>query len=312
VSTLPLRAFFNASKLLSMSSGPVGHFPLDKKIVVVTGGGSGIGLAFSILCHDHGARVIVGDLKLTNEGREFVDSVGDGSVRFTKCNVADWSDLRGLIDFSIAAFGDVPDVYAPVAGIFEPSWSNFWEDTETESYATMRINTDHPIRFTRLAFRALLGANKKGVVCLVSSGAGYHGLYISALYCASKHAVVGLARSLGPADEQEGVKVVCMCPGMVRSPLWTDRQDEKASIFGYDAEKGTGPPDLMPEVIAKSMVDMVVDESCKGGAILSKRPDGEEWIEKGGPQFYELKGNFVQDILRKERGLPWEKHTSRK
>lgn len=90
-------------------------------------------------------------------------------------------------------------------GIFEPPWSNFWDDTEEESgnYKTMRINVDHPVRLTRLAFKALLGANKKGVVVLIASGAGLYGVYLAALYCSSKHAVVGLAKSLGPADEEE-------------------------------------------------------------------------------------------------------------
>jgi NAD(P)-dependent dehydrogenase (short-subunit alcohol dehydrogenase family) len=77
----------------------------------------------------------------------------------------------------------------------------------------MEINANHPIKMTRLAMRALLGANKKGVVCLVSSGAGLSGFYLASLYCASKAAVVGFAKSMGMADQEEGVKVVCICPG---------------------------------------------------------------------------------------------------
>ena len=48
---------------------------------------------------------------------------------------------------------------------------------------------------------------------LVSSGAGLGGFYLASLYCASKAAVVGFAKSMGMADEEEGVKVVCICPG---------------------------------------------------------------------------------------------------
>ena len=77
----------------------------------------------------------------------------------------------------------------------------------------MEINANHPMKMTRLAVRALLGANKRGVVCLVASGAGLYGLYLSSLYCASKHAVVGFTKSMGLADQEEGVKIVCICPG---------------------------------------------------------------------------------------------------
>ncbi len=77
----------------------------------------------------------------------------------------------------------------------------------------MDINVNHPIKLTRLAMRALLGANKKGVVCLVASGAGLVGFYLTNLYCASKHAIVGFAKSMGQADQDEGVKIVCICPG---------------------------------------------------------------------------------------------------
>ncbi len=61
--------------------------------------------------------------------------------------------------------------------------------------------------------RALLGKNKKGVVLIIASVAGLVGIYSSALYCATKHAIVGFVKSLADADPVEGVKVVCICPG---------------------------------------------------------------------------------------------------
>ena len=85
----------------------------------------------------------------------------------------------------------------------------------------MDINVAHPIKLTRLAMRALAGKNKKGVVkgvvCCISSIAGLNGYYAAALYCASKHAIVGIVRSLGMADVEESVKIVGICPGYCNS-----------------------------------------------------------------------------------------------
>ncbi|OBT94063.1 hypothetical protein VE01_07170 [Pseudogymnoascus verrucosus] len=51
-------------------------------------------------------------------------------------------------------------------------WSNFWNDTEHDRYAELDINVTHPIKLTRIAIRALLRKNKKGVVVVVASIAG--------------------------------------------------------------------------------------------------------------------------------------------
>lgn len=99
------------------------------------------------------------------------------------------------------------------AFIFSKAWSNFWDDNETERYAEVDINVNHPIKLTRIAMRALLGKDKKGVVLIVASLAGLQGAYAAALYTATKHAMVGFTRSMGAADHLEGVKIVCICPG---------------------------------------------------------------------------------------------------
>jgi NAD(P)-dependent dehydrogenase (short-subunit alcohol dehydrogenase family) len=247
--------------------------------------------------------VLIGDLKLTTEADEFIKQTG-GSVSFTQCDVSDWKALRRLITTSVEVFGEVPDVYCPCAGIFEPPWSNFWDDTEESSgsYKTIQINVDHPIRLTRLAFRALVGANKKGVVCLIASMAGLNGFYIAALYCASKHAVVGLAKSLGQADESEGVKVVCMCPGMVTTPLWEVREDTKAEMFQYEE---TREASNTPDEIATSMLKMVEDGSYLGGTVMSRTISGEDVVFKGGPQAQVVGSEYVNSVLDKERGTGW-------
>lgn len=262
------------------SSKVVGNFPAQDKILLITGGGSGIGLSFAKLFHSKGGRVLIGDLKLTSEAEAFLHeteaSDKPGSVVFTHCDVTDWKSLKSLISTSVKEFGCVPDVYCPCAGIFEPPWSNFWDDNEEGGYATIKINVEHPIKLCRLAIRALAGADKKGVVLLVASRSGLFGHYEAALYTASKHAIVGLCKSLAQADEFEGVKVVSICPALVFTPLWENRQDDKAKTLGYTGDE---VPKSTPDEIAEAMLRLVEDGHYGGGTVLHKTPTTEEVYE---------------------------------
>lgn len=99
----------------------------------ITGGGSGIGFAFAKACHLKGARVLIGDLKLTSDAEEYISKSSNSEVRFQKCDVSSWDDLHDLISASVEKFGqvtspiekarwhrqadhclEVPDVYSPV------------------------------------------------------------------------------------------------------------------------------------------------------------------------------------------------------
>lgn len=292
--------------------GPVRHFPVQGKIVCITGGGSGIGLALAKECHNRGARVLIGDLKLSQEAAYFCSQTSPKEVAFQKCDVSSWEDLHNLITTSMEQFGDVPDVYSPVAGIYEPPTSNFWDDEEG-SYKTIRINVEHPIKFTRLAMRALAGAEKQGVVCLVSSSAGIRATYISSLYAASKHAIVGFAKSMGEADLEEGVRIVCALPGLVTTPLWQERDDnfmEWAKLLDRNA--------ISAAEMATVMLRMIEDgERYEGGTCLLKTAYEEKIVEEG---YRKVAENYKQydpsprpraDLTRcktalaRERGLRW-------
>jgi NAD(P)-dependent dehydrogenase (short-subunit alcohol dehydrogenase family) len=111
----------------------VGDFPLKGKIAVVTGAGSGINLSFAKFAVQAGARVIVADLKLTEEGEKFMKSQNSDTAVFTKCDVTKRKDLENLIAVSEKEFGDVPDVYVAGAGVFEP----------VSSLCFMRRKTNH-------------------------------------------------------------------------------------------------------------------------------------------------------------------------
>lgn len=290
-----------------MQYGPVNDFPLSNRIVLITGGGSGIGLAFAQLCCKAGARVIIADLKLTADAQNFIDTTDSSKVIFQKCDVSCWTDLHDSITASVTAFGDVPDIYAPVAGIFEPPWSNFWDDSEETSYKTIEINVNHPIKLTRLAMRALLGAKKQGVVCLVASTAGIRGNYLASLYSASKHAIVGFTKSMGQADPDEGVRVVCVLPGLVDSPLWRSREDDMFARAKFNERQAIVPGD-----VAGVMVRMVEGGGGEysGGTCVLKTPLEERVVEKGwrgGGEGYDPSPRPEADIQRVRVALEWER-----
>ncbi|KAG5299118.1 NAD-dependent 15-hydroxyprostaglandin dehydrogenase [Histoplasma capsulatum] len=275
----------------------LGEFPLKDKIVAITGGGSGIGLAFVKYALSLDARVLIGDLSLTTDAEKLIaqqnkdsdkrnGSGGGGggdavchsvSVAFIPCDVAKWDQLQNLIDKAKEVFGDVPDVYVPCAGIFEPPRSNFWLDREQEEdrYATLDINVTHPIKFTRMAMRALLGHKKKGVVLLISSIAGLDGVYGKPLYAAAKHAIVGFVRSMSVAEQQFGIKVVGICPGIVDTPIWND-EGELLSCYQPDRAQM-----LRPELIAASMMKLIQKGEYTGGTVYLETGEVSKVVYKG-------------------------------
>ncbi|VUC32622.1 unnamed protein product [Clonostachys rosea] len=235
------------------------------KIVVVTGGGSGIGLSYALLALENGAKsVIIGDIAMTDEAQNIVTQ--KTNLIFQHCDVTQWADLQRLIDISVAKFDDVPDIYVASAGVFEPAYSNFWEDPEpleSNGYKHVDINVNHPIKFTRLAIRALLGKQKQGVVALVSSIAGYSKQYPAPIYSATKHAVVGFTRSLGDAQRLQGVKVISICPGIVSTPIWTTGTPGSGERFGIS--EGIL---ITSDAVAKTISDGIESAEYPGGTIL--------------------------------------------
>lgn len=130
--------------------------------------------------------------------------------------------------------------------------------------------------------RALLGRNKKGVVALVSSIAGYSKHYSAPLYSATKHAVVGFARSMGDAEQVQGVKVVCVCPGyvglthevvflsvakhqcsIVKTPIWTDGAPGSGTRYGI-----TDDIALTSSAVAATIDQAIESDDIPGGTIL--------------------------------------------
>jgi len=72
------------------------------------------------ISHSLGAKIIIGDLKLTPEATDFVSKVGSDRIIFQPCDVTKWDQLQKLVSASEENYGNVPDVWIAGAGVFEP------------------------------------------------------------------------------------------------------------------------------------------------------------------------------------------------
>jgi 3-hydroxybutyrate dehydrogenase len=190
---------------------------LEGKTALVTGGGSGINLAFVKLLYNAGSQIVIADLGLHKDASQWISSLDSPDrVVFQKTDVTDWSQIETAFDKCEAAFHSVPDIVVPGAGVFEPSSNSFWADSDSDSrYKILDINLVHPIKMTRIAVRRLVEAKKGGVICHTSSIAGQRSSIITPLYTASKHGVNSIIRGMAPLGDLIGIKVVGVAPGQV-------------------------------------------------------------------------------------------------
>lgn len=180
----------------------------------------------------------------------------------------------------MAEFGDF-DILCPGAGVYEPSWSSFWQPPGSEAsrdaadsgrYAILDINLTHPVRATQLALSHWLHpkslssraspAHPKRIVHIASVAAQVP-VFRAPLYGATKFAISGFVRSLGPdLEDRYGIRVNAVSPGVVRTPIWLEAPDKLANIHeGEDAW-------ITPGEVADVMLRCVQGEEWKGGSVV--------------------------------------------
>ncbi|KAF2398046.1 NAD-dependent 15-hydroxyprostaglandin dehydrogenase [Trichodelitschia bisporula] len=256
-------------------------YSVNGKRALITGGGSGIGLAFTTLLLSKGCNVLIVDLALRPEAQAVVDAHSTTTPRavFHKTDVTVWSDLQSAFDRCNQEFGGL-DIVGPGAGVFEPPWSNFWyppghalskDAPDSNAYKQLEINVTHPIRATQMAIAAFLNPansedkasaqNPKRVV-LTSSIAGQAFGLAFPIYFASKHAISGFTRSLGDLEGSLGIRVNAVAPGGVYTPMYTT-EPHKGRLVDFEKDMW-----LTAEEVAIQMMRLLEDDDLPGGTIL--------------------------------------------
>lgn len=216
---------------------------MSTSVAIVTGGGSGIGLAFTQLLHSEGYSVIIADLRLHAHASTWIDSLKaqDASgltqrIVFQETDVTKRQQLEAVFDRCEREFGTCPDVVVPGAGVYEPSTMSFWDDNdEGDGYKILDINLVHPIKISRIAIRRMLKAGKPGTIACISSIAGQRSTMVTPLYTVSKHGINSFVRGMAGLYDLAGIRVVAVAPGCVQCcNHFTAHYAHKCRQYGKD------------------------------------------------------------------------------
>jgi NAD(P)-dependent dehydrogenase (short-subunit alcohol dehydrogenase family) len=193
------------------------------KVVVVTGAASGIGKALAARFAKEGARgVVCADL---NEADTKAVAAGVGGLG-VRCDVAQEGDINNLVVAALEKYGAV-DIFCSNAGII----GRHGLDASLKDWRrTMDVNfTAH-----LLAARAVIPVMLKqggGYIVATASAAGLLMQVDSATYTVSKHAAVALAEWLSVNYAERGIRVSCLCPQGVRTPMLLGPSGERKSFL---------------------------------------------------------------------------------
>ena len=223
---------------------------LRDKSALITGAGSGIGRAIALEFASEGAKVLVAEL---NEaaGQAVVDEIGaaGGEARLQRCDVAKEESVQAAIQAAVDAFGRL-DIMVNNAGVGRSDWD-----------ATLAINLSGVYYGCKHAAETM-AAQGGGSIINLASILGLVGMGSSEVdpYVAAKHGVVGLTRNFAITYAARGVRVNCLNPGFIETPMTSEISENDAMRPFIERQTPMGRWGK-PEEVAKAALFLASDDS---------------------------------------------------
>jgi NAD(P)-dependent dehydrogenase (short-subunit alcohol dehydrogenase family) len=190
---------------------------LAGKVAVITGAGSGIGRASSILFASEGARLILGDkTEAVYETADMVKHAG-GSAASLQIDAGLESDVEKLVATAISTYGDLHVAFAN-AGI-SGGMAGIFDLTPEEWTEILRVNLIGPWLMVKHAGQAMMDGGKGGSIICTASVAGIRSGAGGPAYSASKAGVINLAKVSAQQLSETGVRVNAICPGLTETGM---------------------------------------------------------------------------------------------
>ncbi|MFS7893990.1 putative oxidoreductase [Helianthus anomalus] len=195
---------------------------LEGKVAIVTGGASGFGESTVRLFAKHGAKVLIADVQ-DDLGQSLCNELAttfNDEVIYVHCDVTQDSEVKNAVDTAVSTFGKL-DIMFNNAGI--PGNLDFTIlDSDNDNFKRVfNVNVFGSFLGAKHAARVMIPA-RQGVILFTSSVASVVSGESPHSYTMSKHAVVGLMKNLCVELGQYGIRVNCISPGSVSTPLVTN------------------------------------------------------------------------------------------
>jgi NAD(P)-dependent dehydrogenase (short-subunit alcohol dehydrogenase family) len=256
----------------------------DGKVAVVTGGSSGIGRAACLEFLARGASVALVD-RDEKSGMELVRQAAEERIRFFCADLSSDGEVEGLVPKIVDAFGGV-DVLVSNAGI--QTYGSATTTTEAEWDRTLAANLKSGFFASKYCIPEMIKRGG-GAIVITGSVQSLAAQRNSMAYMVSKHALLGLARSMALDYAADRIRVNCVCPGAIDTPMlrWAaSLDDDPASVI--EACHRIHPLGRMgkPEEVARLIVFLASDLASfiTGSAVLA---DGGLMVPIGGMAFQE-------------------------
>jgi len=237
------------------------------KVAIVTGAGSGIGLATARRLARDGCNVVVADVRDASQETTEI-ATGGGMTLFVRADVSLSRQAAALVDRAVEAFGRL-DILVNNAGV--DLAKKVTDTTEEEWDRLMSVNLKGVFLCSRAAIPAMQRSGG-GVIVNVASELGLVGGSEVAAYAASKGGVVQLTKAMAIDHAESGIRVNCVAPGPVATPLLeriiassSDPSAERASIVNKTLLKRLARPEEIANVIAFVASD---EASYMTGAVI--------------------------------------------
>ena len=234
---------------------------LARKVALITGGTSGIGRATSLLFSREGAKVAVSG-RNKDRGQDVVKEIiaAGGEAVFVSTDVRFPDQCRRTVEETVDAFGRI-DILFNSAGVL---FANTVPDcTEEEWDLTLDVNLKGAYLMSKYTI-PIMAAQGGGIIIHNGSGWGLVGGAAAASYCASKGGVVLLTRAMAIDHARQGIRVNCICPGDVDTPMLIDDASKRNMPFDkYLDEAAVRPMGRIgtPDEIASATLFLASDDS---------------------------------------------------
>lgn len=235
---------------------------LIDKVALITGGNSGIGKATAILFAKEGARVC---LTGRNETRckKVIEEIneGGGQAIYVIADVRSSDECQRTVETTMKAFGQL-DILFNNAGVYFPN--NAVDCSEEEWNLTIDINLKGTFLMSKFVLPHMV-AQKSGVIINNGSGWGIVGGNEAVSYCASKGGVVLMTKAMAIDHATQGIRVNCLCPGDVETPMLDEDARMRGMTWEEYHEQAVAQRPMgrigTPEEIAKAALFLASDDS---------------------------------------------------